>query len=103
MKVMVLRNTVASGQDIFEGSIVDISDNDARVLTAFGKVRPLTVSDADALKEAMKVETDRVLKNLPPEKPADTGKTKQSGKKEEGSKSKPEPATTKKEIHGGEA
>ncbi|OPY74726.1 MAG: hypothetical protein A4E64_02148 [Syntrophorhabdus sp. PtaU1.Bin058] len=79
MKVKVLRNTVASGQDIFEGSIVDVSDRDARILTASGKVRPLTEADADALKKAMKVETERVLRNLPPDKPAEDKKTDKNG------------------------
>lgn len=80
MKVMVLRNTVASGQDIFTGKIVDVSDRDARILTAMGKVRPLTEADAKAVKKAMEEETQRVLKNLPPEKPAATPKAQGTGK-----------------------
>lgn len=97
MKVKVLRNTVASGQDIFEGTIVDVSDKDARILTVDGKVRPLTEADAAALKKAMVEETNRVLRNLPPEKPAASPKAQNPGKPAESSSNpkKPTDSATK--------
>jgi hypothetical protein len=69
MKVKVLRNTVASGKDIFEGTIVDIPERDVRILVNLGKVRTLTEADAQAVRKAMKEETERALKGLVEEKP----------------------------------
>ena len=37
MKIFLLRNTIASGQALEAGSICDVSDDDAAILTRLGR------------------------------------------------------------------
>lgn len=55
MKVLVLRNTVASGQALEAGSVYDISESDADLLKKMGKV-----TDAPVVTKSKKSKTSTV-------------------------------------------
>ena len=49
-KIKIIRSTVAGGQAVNEGQIIDVSDGDARVLIGMGKA--VAVVDASAIETA---------------------------------------------------
>ena len=57
MKVLILRDTVADGRDVFSGKVEDVSDHDAKQLIRMGKARA-TEDEVDPLEE---VEPKKVL------------------------------------------
>lgn len=42
MQIKLLRNTAASGEDLLEGSVAEVSEQDARILIRMGKAEAHT-------------------------------------------------------------